>query len=160
MVRPILEYGNAARIHQYAGDADKVERVQRRATKLCPTLRDLPYEDRLAAMRLPSMHYRQERGDMIQTYKILTGRDRVDQNRILPLSSNDKARRHTYKLNNTHSRLNIRQCPFGPRVVSNWNSLPQWIVDAHDTNDFKGKLDKFWSHRQYETRLTHDEGLA
>ena len=34
MVRPILEYGNSARIHQYAGDIDRVEKIQRRATRL------------------------------------------------------------------------------------------------------------------------------
>ena len=66
MVRPILEYGNAPRIHQYDGDIDKVEKVQRRTTKMCPTLKDLPYEERLRAMSLPSMYYRRERGDIIQ----------------------------------------------------------------------------------------------
>ena len=73
MVRPILEYGNAPRTHQFVGDMDKLERVQRRATRLCTELRDLSYEERLRAMKLPSLYYRRDRGDMIQVFKILTG---------------------------------------------------------------------------------------
>lgn len=94
MARPIMEYENSARIHQYAGDTDKVERVQRRATKLCAAIRDLPYQESLKAMKLPSMHFRHERGDMIQVYKILTDRDRVKQEKLLPLHSVSRTRGH------------------------------------------------------------------
>jgi len=38
MVRRILEYGNAPREHQFAGDIDKIERVLRRATSEGTTL--------------------------------------------------------------------------------------------------------------------------
>ena len=44
MDRPILEYGNASRLHQFARDIDKLKRVQRRATKLCTDLRELSYK--------------------------------------------------------------------------------------------------------------------
>ena len=155
MVRPILEYGNAPRIHQFAGDSDKVEKVQQRATKLCSTLKDLPYEKRLEAMKLPSMYYRRERGDMIQVYTILTGRDRVDQQRLLPLNTSSRTRGHNLKLTKKYGRLNFRKFSFGLRVVNNWNDLPNWVVNAKDVNDFKGKLDKYWSYRQYSVRPTH-----
>ena len=61
---------------------DKVEKVQRRATKLCTEIKDLPYERRLQELRLPSMFYRRERGDMIQVYKILKKKDRVDSEKL------------------------------------------------------------------------------
>ena len=32
------------------------------------------YSDRLKACKLPTLHYRRIRGDMIETYKILTGK--------------------------------------------------------------------------------------
>ena len=48
----------------------KYRKIQRRAAKLVPTLKDKPYEDRLEARNLPSLHHRRQRGDMIQVYKI------------------------------------------------------------------------------------------
>lgn len=155
MVRPILEYGNAARVHQFACDMDKIERVQRRATKLCSSLREKPYEERLKAMKLPSMQYRRERGDMIEVFKILTGKDRVQQEKLLPLSTTDRTRGHNLKIAKRHSRLNVRKCSFGLRVVNAWNTLPQWVVNAKDVNDFKTKLDKHWQSRMCLTRPTH-----
>ena len=50
--------------------------LTRRATKLVPSLRHLPYPDRLKACNLTitTLHYRQIRGDMIETYKIVSGK--------------------------------------------------------------------------------------
>ena len=45
----------------------------RRATKLIPGLYDKPYNDRLAAIKVPRMSYRRMQGDMILVYKILCG---------------------------------------------------------------------------------------
>ena len=45
----------------------------RRATKLIPGLYDKPYNDRLAAIKVPCMSYRRMQGDMILVYKILCG---------------------------------------------------------------------------------------
>ena len=66
------------------GDSDLIENVQRRATRLIPELKDLPYEDRLRHLNLPSMKFRRQRGDLIQTYKILNGIDRLDPETNLP----------------------------------------------------------------------------
>lgn len=155
MVRPILEYGNAPRIHQYAGDIDRIERVQRRATKLCTEIKDLPYEQRLRTLKLPSLYYRRLRGDMIQVYKITSGRDRLDKDKILPPHREARTRGHSKKLAKRYSRLNVRKHSFAMRVVDSWNSLPDWVVEARDLNEFKTMLDKHWHHRQYLTRPTH-----
>ena len=39
--------------------------------RTCPTL---PYSERLKACQIPTLHYRRIRGDMIETYKIITGK--------------------------------------------------------------------------------------
>ena len=57
IVRPHLEYGNAIWVPCYMGDLKLVEGVQCQATKLIPHLHDLPYEDRLRSLTLPSMEY-------------------------------------------------------------------------------------------------------
>jgi len=55
-------------------DIDDLEKVQKRATKLLPELKGRNYVDRLKACKLPTLHYRRIRGDMIETYKIVSGK--------------------------------------------------------------------------------------
>ena len=50
-----------------------VERVQRRATKQLPGMKDFSYQERLKALKLPTLEYRRARADMIETYKLLHG---------------------------------------------------------------------------------------
>jgi hypothetical protein len=61
---------------------DMIENIQRRATKLIPGLSDLSYEDRLRRLRLPSLSYRRSRGDMIEVYKIMSGKYDPEINKV------------------------------------------------------------------------------
>ena len=47
-----------------------IEKVQRRATKLIPALKDLDYKERMRQLKLPTLKYRRYRGDLIQVFKI------------------------------------------------------------------------------------------
>ena len=62
IVRPHLEYCIQARRPYRKKDIDKLERVQRRATKMIPELRDLSYENRLLQCGLTTLETRL-RGD-------------------------------------------------------------------------------------------------
>ena len=68
LVRPHLEYGNCVWCPQLKRDIATIEKVQRRATKLVPSLRDLPYAARLERLNLPTLAFRRLRGDMIQVF--------------------------------------------------------------------------------------------
>ena len=57
-----------------------LEKIQRRATKLIPGLRDLRYEERLKECGLTILDRRRLRGDQIEVFKILTGYGNVDSN--------------------------------------------------------------------------------
>ena len=52
-------------------DVYKLERVQKRATKLIPQLSKKSYSDRLKALKLSTLKYRRYRGDMIELFKII-----------------------------------------------------------------------------------------
>ena len=58
MVRPHLEYGNVIWGSFFKEDITAVEKVQRKATKVVPELKDHPYETRLRALKLPSLLHR------------------------------------------------------------------------------------------------------
>ena len=97
LVRPHLEYGNVVWGPFYKGDRVSIERVQRRATKLVTELKDLPYEERLRHLELPSLQHRRRRGDMIFTYKIMTGKVKMNPSEFFR-TSNQANRGHQYKL--------------------------------------------------------------
>ena len=77
-VRPHLEYCIQACTPTLKRDIETLEKVQRRATKLVPSLRNLTYEDRLRRLNLPTLEERRRRGDLIETFKILKQHDQVD----------------------------------------------------------------------------------
>jgi len=54
---------------------EKLEKVQKRATKLVLSVKKLHYEDRLRqlGLQLLTLKYRRIRGDMIELYKIFAG---------------------------------------------------------------------------------------
>jgi len=51
---------------------EKLEKVQKRATKLVITIKKLHYEEKLRRLKLPTLKYRKIRGDMIELYKIFS----------------------------------------------------------------------------------------
>jgi hypothetical protein len=53
------------------GDIEKIENVQRRATKQVPTLKNMEYTERLKQLKMPTLKYRRMRGDMIEVFKII-----------------------------------------------------------------------------------------
>jgi hypothetical protein len=74
LVRPHLEYANQVWCPYLKKHIEAIEIVQRRANKHIPGLSSLSYEDRLRKLKLPTLAYRRSRGDMIELYKILTGK--------------------------------------------------------------------------------------
>ena len=80
IVRPHLEYCiQAWRPYRKKG-IDKLERIQRRATKIIPELRDLSYESRLLQCGLITLQTRRLRGDQIEVFIIVNGYEDVDRN--------------------------------------------------------------------------------
>ena len=80
LIRPHLEFGYVAWAPRYQKDILLIEDVLRRAAKIVLGLTDLKYSERYKCMNLPSMKYRQEMGDMIETYKYTHGLYNVENN--------------------------------------------------------------------------------
>ena len=152
LVRPHLEYANSVWGPTSKRDQDALERVQRRATKQVQALSHLPYQARLRALRLPSLHYRRIRGDMITLYQILTGNWRVSADDFFQRESSDRTRGHHLKLKKSQVNGRLRQSSFCYRVVDNWNRLTTEVVSSPNVNIFKNRLDKLWKEKMYKLR--------
>ena len=59
-------------------DIKKLERLPRAATKLAPSLSNLPYEERLSRLRLPTLEKRRERGDFKAVYRASKDLEEID----------------------------------------------------------------------------------
>ena len=149
LVRPHLEYANVAWSPHYKRDIDKIEKVQRRATKFVPELKHLSYEERLKAMKLPSLQYRRKRGDLIEVYKYTHGFYNVNKTLLQMDNTSHRTRGHALKLAKQNCRLDIRKHFFSLRVVNDWNNLPPEVVDSSTLNCFKSRLDNFYADEIY-----------
>lgn len=153
MVRPHLEYGNAIWGPCYMGDLKLVEGVQRRATKLIPQLYDIPYEDRLRFLKLPSMEYRRKRGDMIQCFKIMNGLVRMETKELFTPIPSSITRGHNKRVLRQKSNKAARAMSFSQRSIRDWNILPKSVIEAPSVNAFKNRLDIAWKDKVYRTSV-------
>ena len=146
LVRPLLEYCVQVWSPYKKKYINLIEKVQRRATRMVPSLKKLKYNQRLKKMKLPRLYDRRVRGDMIETYKILSGKEKLNERRLFKRST-FKGRYHSMKLYKEYSRLNLRKNWFSQRVVQKWNSLTKDEVEAKKTSDFKAQYDKLEASR-------------
>lgn len=143
-VRPHLEYCVQAWSPHLIKDIQCLEKVQRAATRLVPALKKRPYEERLKCLGLTTLEERRRRGDLIETFKIMTGRERVDRSQFFkPSDTGHDCRGHSMKLAVTGCRTDARKHFFSHRVVQPWNGLTQHVVDAPSVNAFKNRLDRY-----------------
>ena len=144
MIRPLLEYANCIWSPLLKGDIDKLEKVQRRATKIVPTLRNLPYSERLAKLNLPTLAFRRLRGDLIQVYRIMHGFTDIQPSILFDMEPRvSSLRGHNLKIQKTRCKERIRQNSFTQRIVNVWNKLPGHAVNVKTTNSFKNAVDTF-----------------
>ena len=148
-VRPHLEFSNVVWSPHHRKYIDMIERVQRRATKCVPGLKDKTYEERLAEMKLPSLSFRRKRGDFIELYKYTHGLYSVNES-LIHYSEIRRTRGHNLKLEKRSCNLDIRKYFFTFRTVNTWNELPEEIVNSPSLNSFKTRIDSHFRHELYK----------
>ena len=124
-VRPHLEYAVAAWNPYTIEDKRTLEKVQRRATSVTKCMEGLTYEERLLNLGLTTLERRRERGDMIQMYKIQSGRDHIS----WLANPSTRATRNKDRTQLTKEiRPNIAQRAnfFTNRAANQWNKQINW----------------------------------
>ena len=84
------------------------------------------------------------RGDLIQVFNILNGHYDVNSKDFFTLDNErtHDTRGHSKKLVKHRTLTSLRQRSFCYRVIDQWNSLPEDIVNAKIVISFKTLLDK------------------
>ena len=160
LVRPLLEYCVQVWSPYKQMHISLIERVQERATRLVSSMRNLSYEERLRRLGLTTLVERRYRGDMIETYKILTGKERIDPERYFRVANErgDPELTRGYRLINSSRQQKVpntarRRYTFSQRVLVPWNRLSRDEVSAPKTTTFKARFDK----RETERRAQREE---
>ena len=146
LVRSNLEYCSVVWSPYTKRNTDKLERVQRRATKFILKSDD-PYDIRLKKLNLMSLEKRRSLIDVTFLYKVLNGNIDIDISRIREFHS--EADRFSLRstdfltLKNKYARTYILKYSFFHRIIDQWNQLPLDIRVSDDVNIFKTRVKKF-----------------
>ena len=124
MVRPHLEYAATVWSPTWQKDKEKLENVQRRATRIEP-LRGKNYEERRRILNLPLLEERRRRGDLIEMYKIINLNGYINFLEPMRFFDNMSRGRHYKRIHRELVRKTCRYHYFINRVVDDWNSLSQ-----------------------------------
>jgi len=140
-VRPHLEFCAPAWSPWHEGDKESLERVQRRAVGMISGLAGRTYEERLKELGIVSLEERRHQMDMLQTYKILSGKERVNPSCWFTMASDSErvTRQSADPLNIRPGtpRLDIRRYFYSQRVVDSWNIVPHAIKNSVSVSAFK-----------------------
>ena len=153
VVRSHLEYAVSVWNSNHQLLIEKLEHVQKRATKLVIAVKHLKYEEILKQLNLPTVKYRRIRGDMIKVYKIFSGKyDDIVTSWLTGrhVESSYDLRGHRFSLYQSPVQFDTRKFSFTNRIISAWNSLPDFVVSANTVNTFKNCLDRFWKNQEIQ----------
>ncbi|KAK2146020.1 hypothetical protein LSH36_639g01016 [Paralvinella palmiformis] len=107
----------------------------------------MEYEDRLNKLKLPSLHYRRTRGDMIELYKHTHSIYHIDA-KYIKLDQSQTTRGHSFKLAKERVNNRVRQRFLSIKATNACNQL-LGDVNTPSLNVFKAILDKGWSRWKY-----------
>ena len=146
LVRPHLEYCVQVWSPYLQRDIKLLEGVQERATKMVPELKGIKkYEDRLEKLKMTTLQDRRTRGDMIEAYKITTGKEDINPNKFFKFKQvyrGDPELTRGLIIDKKSWNYRPRANTFSIRVENPWNCLEKVEVESNSTPAFKRNYDK------------------
>jgi hypothetical protein len=140
-VRPHLEFASPAWSPWLECDKEALEKIQRRAIGMVSGLNATSYEERLREIGLTTLEERRHQADMLQTFKILQQKDRVNSESWFRMAGEEgrltRSTSDPMNLRVLPYRLDIRKNFFTNRVISDWNNVPAELKRAKNAKSFK-----------------------
>ena len=154
-VRPKLEYAGAVWCPWMQKDKEVLEKVQQRFVRMLSDVKGASYEEKLKAIGLTTLNERRVRGDMIETFKVMRGFDRVERDdwftiqeetehrptRLNSIIVEGKQERKMEVIVGARCQLDVRRNFFTMRVEKEWNKLPEVVKAQRSVNGFKNHYD-------------------
>ena len=148
-VRPHLQYCSSAWYPFNTGDKEVLENVQRRAVKMVSGISGT-YEEKLRELGLTTLEANRVRGDMIEMFKIMTGKSKIAFQQFFELAhirnGAVNTRGNCGYLNVEEPKLaktDVRRFSFSQRCPRLWNSLPDAVKMSASVPSFKKAYDEF-----------------
>ena len=118
-------------------DQNKIENVQRAATRLVQSIKHLTYEQRIQELKLPTLKHRRQRGDMIcvYVYSLLNNIYDLDYSFFFTLASSVPTRGHPLKLFKPQILRDVSSVKGS--YINDWNRLEANIITAPSLSNFK-----------------------
>ena len=107
----------------------------------------MSYAERLSRLGLTTLHTRRDRGDMIETFKIVTGKVDVEPSIwFTPLTNREgatstRAASGHLNLARREAKYEGRQNQFSCRLVPRWDALTDQVKSQESLNNFKNAYD-------------------
>ena len=153
LVHPHLEHAVQFRSPHLRRDIDKMEKIQRRATKMIPEIRSHSYHQRIHGLDLISLVQRRLRGQLIEVFKYLNRFTTASARRLFDYDPNARTRNNGAKLILKHFNTSVAQ-HFSPiKITTTSNALPNDVVSSRTVNSFKNSLDKHWAENPQNVRV-------
>ena len=137
LVRPKLEFAASAWNPWFEKDVVCIEKVQRRLIRSLSNVRGSTYEEKLIDTNLTTLEDRRKRGDLIETFKTLSGKNNVDKSEWFQIVEEDDRRSTRLNTNvegerevkrpsvlfRERARTNLRNNSFRLRGGRAWNEI-------------------------------------
>ena len=121
-----------------------MERVQRKATKIIPEIRNHSYHQRLKDLELIILLQRRLRGKLIEVFKYLNIFNNVSPIGLFEYDFNDRTRNNGKKIIMKRFNTSVLQHFFPINITATWNALPYDVVNSWTLNTFNNSLDAHW----------------
>ena len=144
-VRPHVEFASPAWSPWNEADKEIIEKVQMKAVKMISGLSGSSYKEKCLELGLETLEERRKQQDLLQTYKICNGKDRV-RPEILFKKIGDHPERNTrytsdpLNITGSRARLDIRKNSYAVRAVTDWNNLTNEAKSSRSVAVFKNAI--------------------
>ena len=121
---------------------DKMEKIQRRATKMIPAIRNHSYHQRIQDLDLISLVQRRLRGQLIEVFKYLNRFTSASTRGLVNYDLNDRTRNNGAKHTVKHFNTSVAQHFYPIKITTTWNALSKKVLTSRTVNSLKNSLDK------------------
>ena len=145
LVRPVLEYVAPVWSPHLVKDIKALESVQRGASRIALDQKrgEMSYKDCCKLLQCNTLEEPREYFSLIECCKTVFDLNSINFNEVFEWKKSKITRaNHKYSLYTKLLRINCYKHSFLLRIVSAWNSLPKYVVEAGSLTVFKKGLKK------------------